>query len=179
MRLTEQGVVTAIQMGRNQVFELNVQHVAYDSIISLADLRAKLFARIADRVKKWKSPPLLVVVFGSCARGDGDESSDVDLLIIHPPLSGEKWNPDVSIYGALAGLVTSLTTSPADADRWGAYVDALRSDVHQWSGNPLNAVDLSMSQWWELRPRPLGESIKKDGIELHKSRSLGPLVEWR
>src|SRR4051794_41512640 len=76
-RLVEQGIVRATLMGRNQVHELNRDHVAADAAVILAGLRSVLWQRLRDEVAGWSVRPLYACVFGSAARGDGDESSDI------------------------------------------------------------------------------------------------------
>src|SRR5438105_15708214 len=89
-RLVEQGIVRATLMGRNQVHELNRDHVAADAAVTLAGLRTELWRRFREELAGWRPRPLYAAVFGSAARGDGNEASDVDLLLVHPPFPGEK-----------------------------------------------------------------------------------------
>src|SRR5258708_27132853 len=83
-RLVEQGIVRATLMGRNTVHELNREHVAAGVAELLAGLRSELWRRLRDEVASWRVRPLYACVFGSAARGDGDESSDIDLVRVHP-----------------------------------------------------------------------------------------------
>src|SRR4051794_27539339 len=77
-RLVEQGTVRATLMGRNQVHELNREHVAAGVADLLAGLRTVLWQRLREDLARWRPKPLYACVFGSAARGDGDEASDVD-----------------------------------------------------------------------------------------------------
>lgn len=49
-------------------------------------LDAAQITQAAERVAKAASRPATVIVFGSYARGDASEASDLDLLVIEPEL---------------------------------------------------------------------------------------------
>lgn len=77
LQLVEHGVVEKVPGG----FRLNREHVAADAIVQLASLHGVL----AERLRQWAaghSGIQFVGLFGSIARRDGDESSDIDVLII-------------------------------------------------------------------------------------------------
>lgn len=86
-RLADSGVVTIT--GTPPRYELNRHHLAYPAVAMLAQLRASLFRRISETVAAWTSAPTLVGVYGSMARGDGDNDSDIDLLIVGFPSDDE------------------------------------------------------------------------------------------
>jgi predicted nucleotidyltransferase len=122
---------------------------------------------------------LYASVFGSAARGDGDESSDIDLMLIHPPLPGEKQPARISpslrsqITDALGDF--ALSSAEMDAARqWEGQVDRLRELVEGWTGNALQVIDLSFYEWRHPseESRLLFMEIARDGIELLKSRAL-------
>lgn len=85
MRLVDTGVVHELPGG----YLLNRDHVACDGIVRLTGLRAELFRRIADEVSSWSPAVALAGVFGSAARGDGDEQSDIDMLIVADRLADD------------------------------------------------------------------------------------------
>ena len=78
LRLADSGVVQVLPGG----YVLNRDHVACDGIIRLANLRSELFDRMATEIASWRPAVTLAGVYGSAARGDGDEESDVDVLIV-------------------------------------------------------------------------------------------------
>lgn len=80
LRLCETGLVLAVPGG----FVLNRDHLAAPAVHLLADMRAELHKRIRVAVSAWPRQPQLVAVFGSFARRDGDEASDIDLLVVGP-----------------------------------------------------------------------------------------------
>jgi predicted nucleotidyltransferase len=161
-------------MGRNQVHELNRDHIAADIAISLAELRCRLWERFRDEFKGWKVRPLYAWAFGSAARGDGDEASDIDLLLVHPPFPGER-NPtrlSPSLRSQIADALGSFAVAREDADpasQWESQLDALREAVERWTGNPLQIVDLSFQEWRHppTPHRALLSEVRNDGIELH------------
>lgn len=176
-RLVEQGIVRATLMGRNNVFELNREHVAAGVAILLADLRNTLWQRLETELRAWPVSPIYACVFGSAARGDGDEASDIDLLLVHPHFPGEKKPPATGLSKQLidelgAALLSSEQVQAAT--RWEQQLDRLREQLHEWTGNHAQVVDMSFHQW--RRPpasyRPLLAEIEKDGIELFRARGL-------
>jgi predicted nucleotidyltransferase len=177
-RLVEQGIVRATVMGRNQVHELNRDHIAAEIALLLAALRNSLWSRFRAEFKDWRVKPLYAAVFGSAARGDGDESSDIDLLLVHPPLSGEpKTRMSATLRSLVADALGDFVLSSVDVDaaaQWESQIDQLRERVEAWTGNPLQVVDLSFHAWRhpEAQHRPLFEEIERDGVELLKARGL-------
>jgi len=177
-RLVEQGIVRATLMGRNQVHELNRDHLAANVAISLAELRPELWKRLRTELSHWRTRPLYAAVFGSAARGDGDESSDIDLLLVHPPFPGEKKpraNPRFSaqLTEALGEFMASSGEMEA-ARLWEEQLDRLRQLVQGWTGNALQIVDVSFQDWRHPSPdsEPLFVEVERDAIELMKSRVL-------
>jgi predicted nucleotidyltransferase len=77
LQLVEHGVVEEVPGG----FRLNRDHVAADAIVQLASLHGVL----VERLRQWAAGHAgiqFVGLFGSIARRDGDESSDIDVLIV-------------------------------------------------------------------------------------------------
>lgn len=123
--------------------------------------------------------PLYASVFGSAARGDGGPESDIDLLLVHPPLPGERRPTGVSrdVVQQLTDAVGEFAVTSTDRDAaqlWEAQVDQLRGKVQAWTGNPLQVVDLSFYEW----RKPRGElhsligEISRDGVELLKAKAM-------
>jgi predicted nucleotidyltransferase len=133
-------------MGRNQVHELNRDHVAAEAAILLADLRLGLWERFRSELGSWKVKPLYAAVFGSATRGDGDQRSDIDLLLVRP-------NRAVAM------------------DRWEVQLDSLRELVQRWTGNHLQIIDLSEREWRSPAPahRPLLRRVHEEGLELARN----------
>ncbi len=156
--------MVATQMGRNKVHELNRDHVAAPVAEILAGLRLELWRRLRESLAGWDPKPISASVFGSTARGDGGPDSDVDILLIHPPLPGERRLPQ-SAFEMLADLVIP-TVSVEDEDRWLAQIDRLHADVLRWTGNSAQVVDLSFHQWRDGADPGLVQSVRQDYVGL-------------
>ena len=143
----------------------------------LAGLRNELWRRFREEFSGWRPMPRYAAVFGSAARGDGDEGSDIDLLLVHPPFPGEKRPARVkaNIRAELAasfGQALSVSDGTNARQRWDAQLDQLLDRVELWTGNRLQVVDMGFFEWRQAsadRMRLL-EDVQRDGIELHTTR---------
>lgn len=172
-RLVEQGIVRATEMGRNRVHELNRDHVAAPIAELLAGLRLEVWKRLRTTLKAWNPQPTYGCVFGSAARGDGETDSDIDVLLVHPPFPGDA-DPRRRSNGLseqLAGYANefmSLQLTPRQAAKWRRQVDELHDLVRSWTGNPLQAVEMSSFEWADHRRRhsSLYADISRDAIRV-------------
>lgn len=171
-RLVEQGIVRATEMGRNRVHELNREHLAAPAAELLSGLRLELWDRFRKTLGAWNPKPVYGCVFGSAARGDGDAQSDIDLLLVHPPLRGET-DPRRRSGGldAVAGFAAEFMTvqlTERQLAKWGRQVDQLRGLVRDWTGNPLQVLEMSTFQWADHKRRlsPLSVEISRDAVEV-------------
>ena len=172
-RLVEQGIVHAEMMGRNLVHELNRDHVAADIAVQLAGLRLQVWERLRKTLGAWNPKPIHGYVFGSAARGDGGPDSDIDVLLVHPPFPGDSDPRRRSnrLGGQLAGVTAELwegRLSERQAAKWRRQVDALHDQVRAWTGNPLQALEMSTLEWadHERRSSSLWHEITRDGIKV-------------
>jgi hypothetical protein len=171
-RLVEQGIVKATQMGRNQVHELNRDHVAASAAEILAGLRIELWKRLRETLASWDPKPVYACAFGSAARGDGGTDSDIDILFVHPPLPGEgplRDQPKSIVATVTEFLGTAHTIASATGpEAWQAQLDDLHAKVQRWTGNPLQVVDISIWQWASQNSKEaafFGE-IQREGVTL-------------
>lgn len=118
-RLVEHGLVVAEPTNRGHVYRLNRDHLLTPAVLSAARARQELFKRLADSVTSLDPSPLHASLFGSFARGDGDESSDIDLLIV---------------------LQQGQHVTP----RWEAQMRDLEDQVLAWTGNRLETLTLEL-----------------------------------
>jgi predicted nucleotidyltransferase len=82
--LLDSRIVIVRKMGRSKLYKVNTRHVLFNRIKELLQEEEKGIMAIAeefvDRLNKTRIKN--VVLFGSAARGDFGERSDIDLLII-------------------------------------------------------------------------------------------------
>jgi len=182
-RLVEQGVVGSHQMGRNRVHELNRDHIAAEVAIALSGFRTELWRRMRETLRKWDPGPVYACVFGSAARGDGDASSDIDVLVVHPSFPGEP-TPKADTWAAAAATIAlgaasrpqPLPTRPPNRARWNSQIDKFYGQVFSWTGNQLQILDLSPFEWTSadgaISPE-LRAEIAREAVELTPRRIVG------
>src|SRR5207249_12167944 len=79
--LATAGIVTVAPAGRSLMVSLNRDHLATKPILGLVGLRGQLVERLTNALAGW-SNLAGGWLFGSAARGDGDSTSDIDLLLV-------------------------------------------------------------------------------------------------
>jgi DNA-binding transcriptional ArsR family regulator len=147
-RLTGQGVVSRRSAGNANLYRLNRDHVAASWIEGLADLAAQVLARLRDEIAGWEQAPVLVVLFGSVARGDGTPQSDLDLLVVRP--SG----------------------CEVDAPVWREQVAELERLGTAWTGNDTRILEFAEQELAQADQQDVLADAMRDGIELYGSRRL-------
>jgi predicted nucleotidyltransferase len=138
--LIQAGLVSETIAGRSSMVVLNRSHLAAGPVLALAGLRGELIQRLRERLSAWRDLHG-AWIFGSVARGDADNDSDVDLLIVADDLR----SPDLH-----------------------ERLSRLQADVRSWTGNDLQLVEHSQTSWRKLvrAKNPLDEQIRLDGIAL-------------
>ncbi len=141
-RFVEHGLVRREDLSVGALYKLNRDHLAFELVVSLSELRQKLIRCVCMEMARWETMPTSAYIFGSFARGDGDITSDIDLLIVRPR--------DIS----------------ADAGAWRDQVANLRSKVLGWTGNECSILEIAESMVSHLATdRPdLANSLARDGI---------------
>ena len=148
-RLVDQGVVARTEAGSSFQYTLNRDHVAAPAVEALTSVRSALWDRLQAALAVWDPPVVHASVFGSAARGDGDATSDVDVLLVH-----------------------SDALDPEDAD-WREQVAELADQVLRWTGNSASIAELAVGDLPALasqRPE-LAENLRTDAIVM-----TGPAV---
>ena len=150
--LTEQGLVFVTGAGSAKLYTFNRDHLAAEAVVHLASLREQLWDRITTHVAGWTIAPTALVVYGSTARGDGDASSDIDILVVRPNGVGDSnplWDTDVDLF------VAALT---------------------RWTGNSVDLLDLSHGELttMALAGEALLTHIRDDGRFLIGTRADVP-----
>ncbi|TFH71199.1 nucleotidyltransferase domain-containing protein [Cellulomonas sp. HD19AZ1] len=138
-RLSRQGVVNAVHVGHAITYRLNSDHLAVPGLRLLAAQPAELVDRMARQLDTWPVQPLYASIFGSWARSQTTETSDVDLLVILPT---------------------------AAADEVEAFVRDLEDRVHAWTGNDARVLLLDQEQVRDESLRPVLQNAQRDGIRV-------------
>ncbi len=83
--LSDARIVAARKMGKSKLYSINKKHLIFKEIKSLFNAETASFLKVAMKFaktadKKWIEN---IVLFGSVARGEASEKSDIDILIIY------------------------------------------------------------------------------------------------
>lgn len=146
-RLTRQGIVTQETVGRARLYALNREHLAAAPIEALASLRLQLIERLRSTVSGWKTPAAAVTLFGSVARKEATEDSDLDLLVVRRKL-----------------------VSFEDED-WRAQLEALERAATRWTGNDARVLEFGEAEALRAPPPVLIEALST-GVDVHGGRRL-------
>jgi predicted nucleotidyltransferase len=122
--LADSGIVLCEKRPPSNFYRLNHDHVAAAGILLLAGMSATLAARIRAELENWTVPPQAAWLFGSAARGEGNEQSDIDIFLILP-------------------------TSDLDAaavDIWERQTEVLTEKIMAWSGNRCEVVEMEAAE---------------------------------
>jgi predicted nucleotidyltransferase len=132
LRLVDTGLVHAVPGG----YVLNRDHIAAPAVEVLAGLYGELHRRLREAVRAWGGSFELLALYGSAARRDGDQASDIDVLLISDDLHAQAFALDV-------------------ADR-----------VRRWTGNAAHVLALNGADLRRMRraKEPLLESWQRDLI---------------
>lgn len=120
LRLVDVGLVDQVPGG----YALNREHVVAPAIAALAGLHGELASRLRRAVIEWGGDCALLGLFGSAARRDGDENSDIDVLLV---------------------------SAAEDAHD---LADLLASRIQRWTGNNAQVIAVTPDQLAEMRGPP-------------------------
>ena len=161
-RLVAQGIVAAQDQPPATLYVLNRDHVAAEAVVALTRLRLVIIDRIAVEVTAWAPPLVHASLFGSFARGEADEGSDIDILLIPATTTGPGSD---SAAAAVVEHGLELATSQ------------LTKDVYRWTGNRAHLVTatLDVVAGMVAAGDPLVESWRADHVHLTGARLLDVL----
>ena len=121
-RLVRLGLVERREVGAAALVRLIRENEAARSVLELVDLRQGVLDRLKGEAKKIRPVPTCLAVFGSFARGEAHENSDVDVLAVPPP-----------------GAET-------DTGRWTATLGQWSDWAARIAGNPVNLVEATLAE---------------------------------
>jgi predicted nucleotidyltransferase len=118
--LAEAGIVVRESRPPANIYRLNREHVAADGILALAQMWSALLGRIRADLDTWAVAPEAAWVFGSAARRDGTERSDLDVILVRPA----------------SGLASEIS------EAWEHQTEALVNKIKTWSGNGCKVIEM-------------------------------------
>lgn len=155
-RLVAHGIIQSEEAGSAFLYQLNRAHLAAYAVKLLATMRTRFLARLRDEIVSWKIKPVHASLFGSAARGDGDVTSDIDLLVVRP-----------------RGV-------PEEHAAWRGQLRRLERRVRQWTGNRLSLAEISQAELRRLRVSrpPIAASLEQEGRVIFGPRVLQRRARW-
>lgn len=143
-RLVRLGIVERRDVGASALVRLVRENEAARSVLSLVDLRQGVLARLAGEARKIRPAPACLVVFGSFARGDAHENSDIDVLAVPP------------------------SEAQVDDGRWTAALGEWSDRAARIAGNPVNLLEATMDELPKLVrcEREPWRTIVEEGVAL-------------
>ena len=143
-RLVRLGLVERRDVGAAALVRLVRENEAARSVLSLVDLRQGVLARLAGEARKIRPAPACLVVFGSFARGDAHENSDIDVLAVPP------------------------SEAQVDHGRWTAALGQWSDRATRIAGNPVNLLEATMDELPKLvqGEREPWRTIVEEGVVL-------------
>ena len=143
-RLVAHGLVHRVEVGRTYLYTLNRDHLLAPVVELMAATRTTLVERLRSAFYAWEIEPVRAMLFGSAARGDGDENSDIDLFVVRP-----------------GGV-------DVDDHAWRSQLDLLSESVLAWTGNNASVAEISESDLASLQSdrSSIAEELERDAIDL-------------
>lgn len=119
--LVELGIVERREVPPSSLFRLIPEHVASRSLLELVNVRRGLFGELGILSESLNPKPTSVIVFGSVARGDSGDGSDLDLIVVRP------------------------SDLPND-DRWIDELEKFRISAQRASGNSVELLEVGSTE---------------------------------
>ncbi|MGO9874883.1 MAG: helix-turn-helix domain-containing protein [Acidimicrobiia bacterium] len=143
-RLVDLGIVERREVPPAVLVRLVPEHLASRAVLALSDLRHAFLGAMRESARSVDPAPVNVTLFGSFARGDDDDASDVDVIVVRPSSIGE------------------------DAPGWSASIARWEAHVRRLSGNTVNRIEVGEDEAPKfLRSRrPLWQAVRREGITL-------------
>ena len=159
-RLTEAGIVTATPQGPSVLYVANRDHLAWPAIEALTRLRGAALDLLRGSISSWPIAPRTALLFGSFARADGDDSSDIDLLLVQP------------------NVPPGARAAQGWQQRWEGQVVELQERVQRATGNHMQVLDEDLGKLLRRvqAADPILDSWRADGLVLAGSATLDQVL---
>jgi predicted nucleotidyltransferase len=146
-KLAASGIILQERRPPSNLYRLNRDHVAAEGIQVLARMWATLVTRIRAELDTWPVPPQAAWLFGSAARGEATELSDLDILLVLP---------------------SDGSGSEAVASVWDRQTEVLAEKIRAWSGNPCEVTEMEAAELSAAVARDdrLVRDLREDGVAL-------------
>jgi predicted nucleotidyltransferase len=122
--LAEAGIVVRESRPPSNIYRLNHDHVATEGILALAQMWSALVMRIRADLGTWSVAPEAAWLFGSAARGERTERSDLDVFLVRPA----------------GGLASEIS------EAWEHQTGALVNKIKSWSGNRCEVTEMEAAE---------------------------------
>ncbi|BCW75447.1 nucleotidyltransferase domain-containing protein [Arthrobacter sp. NicSoilB11] len=139
-RLEESGVVEADRSGNRVQYSLNTEHMLAALVIEASKALERFTLFLADQISHWIEQPLQVTLFGSAARREMRNDSDIDLLFVVPDGASDQ------LYEAISDLAI---------------------DAYRLTGNDVRPMVYEVS---EVQHAPVFDSIDREGMHIFGDR---------
>ena len=152
--LVRLGLVTRREVPPSTLFALERTHVAAEPLLRLARSRELALERMGELAAALPVMPVSVIVFGSFARGDGEPSSDIDVVLVRP------------------------TEADPESDHWLAAMHQWTTQLSSFTGNNVEILEVGEDEVGERLSgdRPVWRDIRRQGIVVF-GRSIALLAE--
>lgn len=147
--LADSGIVLCEKRPPSNFYRLNHDHVAAEGILLLARMSATLAARIRAELENWSIRPEAAWLFGSAARGEGTEQSDIDIFLVLP----------------------ASDLDSAAVDIWERQTEVLTDKIMSWSGNRCEVVEMEAAE--------LGAAVERDDLLVRDLRDQAVILAGR
>lgn len=149
LRLVDIGLVISVPAPHATMYSANRSHILWPAVEIAISVRKELNARIATFADANAPEDVVIVLYGSVARGESTKASDIDLLVVFPD-----------------------TIALESRDE---FVTGLRDSVQLWTGNDAQVYDLTESSLMRQQKAgdPILDSWAADGIVVYGRNLLG------
>jgi predicted nucleotidyltransferase len=143
--LVSLGLVERREAPPSALFRLVREHVIVDALVLVARSRDRMIERMKTIASELPLAPLSVIVFGSFARGEADDKSDIDTVLVRPE-----------------GIDES-------DEAWSASIQEWKDSVARVSGNRVEVLEVSAADIAGRLGgrRQVWKDIRADGLVVH------------